>query len=437
MKTKFFLSVLTTVLIVSAFGQKSTLELTFSAIDNTSYVQLDSIKVMNRTQGGDTVLYWPDTIFVVDYIVGENELYPMQKRFQVNQNYPNPVINQTTISLYVPEKDEVIINITDIFGRVLLKTDRVLEKGTHTFQFAPGSGNLFFFTAHWRGNRSSVKILKTSSNSNQLSSLEYIGSEISSPQIKSKENIQSFFFGLGDTLLFILYVEELQSGILDTPETNETYTFQFATNILCPGTPTILYQGQLYSTVQIFNQCWLKENLNIGIRIDGEYDPLDNDTIEKYCYNDDPVNCGIYGGLYQWNEMMHYITPQGAQGICPDGWHIPTDEEWKVLEGAVDSQYGIGDSEWDKYFAYRGFDAGMRLKTISGWNINNGTDMCGFSGKPGGRRGNAGDFYSMGAEGIWWSSTNTLMRSLDDSPKIFRKGWPGEAGHSVRCIRNY
>ncbi len=51
--------------------------------------------------------------------------------------------------------------------------------------------------------------------------------------------------------------------------------------------------------------------------------------------------------LYQWEEMMQYTTQQGAQGICPPGWHLPTDEEWKVLEGAVDSQYGIGDPEWD------------------------------------------------------------------------------------------
>ena len=138
-----------------------------------------------------------------------------------------------------------------------------------------------------------------------------------------------------------------ESGILDNPESNETYTFQFATNIPCKGTPTVTYEGQVYNTIQIFNQCWLKVNLNVGTMIPGTEEMTDNGIIEKYCYNNEPDSCTKYGGLYQWNEMMQYVTQQGTQGICPPDWHLPTDEEWKVLEGAVDSQYGIGDYTWD------------------------------------------------------------------------------------------
>jgi uncharacterized protein (TIGR02145 family) len=71
-----------------------------------------------------------------------------------------------------------------------------------------------------------------------------------------------------------------------------------------------------------------------------------NSIIEKYCYDNNLDSCTKYGGLYQWNEIMQYTTQQGVQGICPTGWHLPTDEEWKVLEGAADSQYGIGDHEF-------------------------------------------------------------------------------------------
>ncbi|MCK5838660.1 MAG: hypothetical protein KAG99_02370, partial [Bacteroidales bacterium] len=94
----------------------------------------------------------------------------------------------------------------------------------------------------------------------------------------------------------------------------------------CNNETSMLYEGQTYSIVAIGTQCWMAENLNVGTRIDGVDEQTDNPTLEKYCYNDLESNCDIYGGLYQWNEMMQYVTTEGAQGICPSGWHIPTDE---------------------------------------------------------------------------------------------------------------
>jgi len=113
-------------------------------------------------------------------------------------------------------------------------------------------------------------------------------------------------------------------------------------NACGPSNPTILTQGtsicptncqpftdardgKTYNTVLIGTQCWMRENLNIGTRIDGSQNQTDNGTIEKYCYDDLESNCDIYGGLYQWDEAMQYVTTQGVQGICPAGWHLPTD----------------------------------------------------------------------------------------------------------------
>jgi len=73
--------------------------------------------------------------------------------------------------------------------------------------------------------------------------------------------------------------------------------------------------GQFYNTVLIGDQCWMAENLNIGDRIDGINDQLDNATLEKYCYDDLETNCDTYGGLYLWDEMMEYTTTPGTQGI--------------------------------------------------------------------------------------------------------------------------
>lgn len=443
MKAKTILISAFVITVAMASGQRPTMELTFTAENNGLYVQLESIKVMNRTQGGDTVLYWPDTVLSI-YFVGIPEINKTEKLFQVFQNYPNPVADQTTVSLFIPEKDQVNLIVTDILGRMLLNTDRVLEKGAHSFLFTPGSGSLFFFTAQWRGNSSSIKIQQAYSHSIGGISLDYIGSETSSPQLKAAADIQSFSFNLGDDLLYIVYADTLQSGMLDAPEASESYTFQFATNIPCPGMPTVDYEGQIYNTIQVFSQCWLKENLNVGWMIQGIGNMGDNGTIEKYCYNDKQDSCTKYGGLYQWNEMMQYTTQQGTQGICPPGWHLPSDEEWKVLEGSVDKQYGIGDPEWDLAPGDRGNDAGTNLKTISGWfDGGNGTDHFGFAGMPGGYQ-LWGGFNNADKAGWWWTSTESTNpefsreRNLNYySLKVYRYlGSLKELGHSVRCLRD-
>jgi uncharacterized protein (TIGR02145 family) len=442
MKTKIFLSILALALMLSALGQKPTLELTYTAIDSASYVQLDSIKVMNHTEGGDTVLYWPDTVLVLDYQVGITEINNEGENLQVFQNYPNPVKDQTTITLNIPEKDKVNLMITDMLGRQLINTEQILDKGHHTFRFVPGSGKIFFFTAQWKGTCHSIKILNTANNPVRASSLEYIGSDNANAQLKIAEAIQGFGFNLGDELLYIGYANGLQSGILDTPSANETFTFQFATNIPCPGTPTVTYEGQVYNTIQIFSQCWLKENLNVGTMIPGSQEMENNGVIEKYCYINDPANCDTYGGLYQWNEMMQYTTTQGEQGICPDGWHVPTDYEWKVLEGTVDSQYGVGNPIWNQIF-FRGFNVGLNLKSTSGWySGGNGTDLFGFTALPGGLRGRNGNFSGLGGYTYFWSSTeyctsHSWYRHLVYyNDEVYSSNTYKESGFSVRCLQD-
>lgn len=212
----------------------------------------------------------------------------------------------------------------------------------------------------------------------------------------------------------------------------------------CPGTPTVTdADGNVYNTVLIGEQCWMKENLKVGTTISGEDEMLDNGEIEKYCYDDDEANCELYGGLYQWDEMMQYVTSEGAQGICPEGWHIPTDDEWKVLEGTVDSEYGVGDPEWDQH-GIRGFDAGYNLKSQNGWSWDgNGCDLYGFSALPGGgAHMGPYTFLDKGEIAFLWTSSLTSramgwMRSINYSRKTISLGGHDiDKGFSVRCLKN-
>ena len=441
MKTRFLLLFLVSGIVSGTMGQILSIDLTFTAVDSSAYVQLDSIKVMNRTQGCDTVLYWPDTV-LWDVIIGIDENPRAENAFKVFQNYPNPLTDQTTISLYVPEKDKVSIIITDILGRVIVESERVLYKGKHFFRFKPGNGNLCFFTAIWQGHSSSIKILQSGFHSCEAGTLEYTGGEDNFQQLKSRKDLQYFDYNRGDELLYIGYAATLQSGMLDSPDESTTYTFQFATNIPCPGTPTVEYQGQVYNTIQIFSQCWLKENLNVGIMVPSNQNMLNNSIIEKYCYHNNEDSCTKYGGLYQWDEIMQYNATQGVQGICPPGWHVPTDEEWKVLEGAVDSQYGIGDPEWDNVNP-RGFDADKNLKTTNGWYSGvNGTDLFGFSCLPGGYVYYGGIFIEVGESASFWTSNKFSDNSAWGRKLwilfsgIFRNHDGKLQGESVRCLRD-
>jgi uncharacterized protein (TIGR02145 family) len=428
-------------------AQRPTMELTFTADKNGTHVQMDNIKVMNRTQGSDTVLYWPDTTltceitpgdlllyigYAMDYPVGVQSISNRVAQFQLFQSYPNPVRDQSDMLLFLPSKGAVNMMVTDVRGSIIVNVDQELGEGIHSFRFSPGDKRIYFITTRWNGIKQSIKILTEGSTSGKTCKLEYIGVYYENASLKQS------------LLKTDLVVQE--SGILDTPDNDTTYTFQFATNIPCPGTATVEYEGQIYNTIQIFSQCWLKGNLNVGTRINGSQNQTNNSIIEKYCYGDMQDNCTNYGGLYQWNEMMQYTTQQGAQGICPPDWHLSTDEEWKVLEGAVDGQYGIGDPEWDLSWESRGYDAGTNLKATIGWVGNcNGTDLFGFSGLPGGYHQANGSFYDVLLIGVWWSSTKYDNNEIGAWDHVLDYYYSGvnriddykENGFSVRCLRNY
>jgi uncharacterized protein (TIGR02145 family) len=261
-----------------------------------------------------------------------------------------------------------------------------------------------------------------------------------------KESEDEFWYGIGDQLLCIGYINGIPSGIPDSPESSTTYTFQFAANIPCPGLPVVNFEGQTYNTIQIFSQCWLKENLNAGSRIPGSSEMTDNQITEKWCHSDLDSNCNLYGGLYSWRESMDYAVSEGSRGLCPPGWHIPALEETRVLNGAADSQFGIGDTEWDK-FGQRGFDAGYNLKSTWSWLYNfNGSDLFDFSALGASYRTGGGNFWILGDDTDFWTSSgneqsqvyvmglNFWNEMVYSFPTTIENN--ASAGFSVRCIRD-
>jgi uncharacterized protein (TIGR02145 family) len=204
----------------------------------------------------------------------------------------------------------------------------------------------------------------------------------------------------------------------------------------------IMHDGHDYSTVQIGEQCWFAENC----RYLPEVSWLGSHTDPYYCVYDyegtdiqaaqATANYETYGVLYNWPAVM-------TEGICPSGWHIPTDLEWQTMEVSL----GMSQSEAAQT-GYRGSPVGDYMKSTSGWNDGGfwggGSNSSGFTGPPGGARYpySSGGFQFKNIFGIWWSASesgsNSWGRSLTSSGEgVSRNIYSRDLGFSARCVRDY
>jgi uncharacterized protein (TIGR02145 family) len=222
--------------------------------------------------------------------------------------------------------------------------------------------------------------------------------------------------------------------------------------------PTISYgtmtdqEGNTYKTVVIGEQEWMAENLNTGVYRNGDEipevpgaDDWDGFTEGAWVYQNNDINLACpFGKLYNW------VACDDSRGLCPSGWHVPDNGEWRALISYLDPS-ASANNNWSNL-------AGDALKSTgtieegTGWwhpelfgegTLNN-TNSSGFSGIPGDHRYAGGTFYEIGYLGGWWSSTGVewpavTMRSvltLDSGPSAGFGYKPYLNAYSVRCIRD-
>ncbi|MDO8512053.1 MAG: FISUMP domain-containing protein [bacterium] len=203
-----------------------------------------------------------------------------------------------------------------------------------------------------------------------------------------------------------------------------------------------------YKTVLIGKQCWMAENINVGIKIAGSENQGTNcSSIQKYCYDDNDNNCKLYGGLYQWNQTMCGSITAGTQGICPIGWHVPSHDEFTTLERAVCiSSTCATDFPYDSsnYIGERGTNEGrvLRVGGTSKFNV-----MFAGSRYPTGEYNSktaSGSFNAINVWGTFWSSStrppatwSAWDRTFDSGKStIYRIDNERGYGVSVRCLKN-
>jgi uncharacterized protein (TIGR02145 family) len=204
------------------------------------------------------------------------------------------------------------------------------------------------------------------------------------------------------------------------------------------GTFTDARDKKTYKTVKIGEQVWMAENLNYDANGSkcGSVALTGLSTLS----DDNTSTCDTYGRLYNWSTAMagsasSTENPSGCQGVCPAGWHLPSNAEWNVLMQLVNPNC-IGNSTCA--------GAGTKLKATSGWDTRSGyiagTDDFGFSALPGGFGGNF--FLNVGGSGYWWSASengrdraNYRGMSYGSEDAIYTSNGKSNL-YSVRCVKN-
>ena len=239
-----------------------------------------------------------------------------------------------------------------------------------------------------------------------------------------------------------LYAEQIDEWWVFEVGADTTYSITCAPFFGECGDP-VSYQGYDYATVLIGEQCWFAENLRsesyengdaipAGLS-DSQWNNTSSGAVAVYgegnsdCYNYSPDGdaCDEAWSLSEYGRFYNWYAVDDARGLCPSGWHVPTDGEWTVLTDHLG-----GESV-----------AGGQMKTTYGWIPGgNGTNSSGFSGLPGGYRSNDGYFNLAGSYGYWWSSSPfgslAWYRVLGNDEDVFRNSNSLRYGFSVRCVRD-
>jgi len=359
------------------------------------------------------------------FIITEVKDEQLPTGYAISNNFPNPFNPKTRIDITLPNSGVVKIEVFNLLGESVTEAiENIMNAGTN------------FVDIELNGLPNGIYLLRIKIDEKYtvvkkvmlIYGSKHLATDIASntQPNKNESNKSSFLDTPIDSLVatnsFIgrktfTNLPNIADDLLDLGDlVIERY---------CPEAPTVLYEGKLYKTVKIENQCWLKENLDVGIMINRIQSASNNGVIEKYCYGDSITNCNKYGGLYQWDEAMQYVTIEGTKGICPTGWHIPIGAELVTLQTTVDYNSNA-------------------LKAIGqGIGGGQGTNTSGFSALLAGQRRFDGvNFNFLNSYTYFWSSSISITTSAfimymfyyDNLLNIY--DYNKDYGISVRCLKD-
>jgi len=410
----------------------------FTASGTTSI--LDSVFVQNLTQGTSLTLQGNDTLLLYGTAsINSHNLNDSELRV-----YPNPFNETSRIAFYSETYAMASIDVYDIVGKHILHLRQEIQNGDNMFEisgFSTGHYQLIVKTEKWQKSAAFVS-LYTSSQNPQIQTKSFLPNiNVERATARVAKNIVQMSYTTGNQMRFTAYYEGQCEIVNDMPILSKTIDFVFST-FTCGNLFADCRDGNVYSTVQIGNQCWMAKNLAYLPSVVGSetgsyttpyyyvygYDSTDVDTAKA------TANYTTYGVLYNWPAAMagsesSAANPSGIQGVCPAGWYLPSDAEWTSL---IVYLGGLGV-------------AGGKLKeadTIH-WNSPNigATNETGFTALPGGSRTISETFSNIGYCGYWRSATEGdinhawFFSMFYNLPYVQGENCDKNNGFSVRCIR--
>jgi uncharacterized protein (TIGR02145 family) len=391
-------------------------------------VQIATVKVENLNSGATLTLDGGDILHLVPP-VGISPFYDDKESLSI---FPNPQVNKSIVKFSTTENENVMVSITDVSGRILCSNNLFLSQGTHTFSVSGLHQGVYFVQANGNGFDYSAKLISQNIQA-RLPEIAYISSSREATKaspVKSSKSTVDMPYTDGDQLLFTGNSGRYNNIVPDIPAGDKIITFTFN---LCEDNDGHTYKTVLIGPGKAGTQTWMAENVRTTTYTNGDAIPNVTDGPDwiglatgAYCwYNNNKDSFDIpYGKLYNW------FAVQDSRGLCPVGWHVPSNTEW------VDLLTCLGGDTL----------AGGKLKEsgTSHWMVPNtgATNMSGFTGLPGGLRYTDALFVSIYLNAYFWTSTeNSATKAqcyvLNANQKM-AYGYSKEKirGHSLRCIKD-
>ena len=415
---------------------------------------IDSVIVENITQATFKIVHGGDILHLVD-VVGIDPVSSVTDRILVS---PNPANTKASMECFLEKPGNTTISLYDVTGKLLIRQTDILSAGIHRYTLTGLHAGMYFAELVSGERHAGCKIIGTGPGVSQAS-LQYESTvlpEFDSKPIKAPSAVVEMQYNEGDRLKMTGISPEgiAVTGDITTGDTLITFNF-----ISC-----IDGDQNQYATVQIGNQLWMAENLKTTKWMDGSDIPLITDSAQwqlnrdpAYCWhmNNESAYKNVFGAYYTW-----YTITYGQ--LCPNGWHVPTYDDWVELENyLISAGYNYDNTTSGNkiakamaapwvFFVYLLPTIGFTWDPDSGQGVPGNGDYSGkqnasgFSAIPAGFRVGDGSFSPGGHLADFWSSSSHpnyptkvwyrhLQYNFEDFMQNYTEKW---VGFPIRCLKD-